>query len=119
MKDKKISQQRRHDRIRKKIEGTEQRPRVSVRKSLKHIHVQIINDEKGHTLVAASTVSKEFSHIKTNKCNIPTAKEIGKNLAEKALKKGIKKVVFDRGGYKYHGCIKALADSLREGGLEF
>ncbi|MCX8069775.1 MAG: 50S ribosomal protein L18 [Thermodesulfovibrionales bacterium] len=119
MKDKKIAQQRRHERIRKKINGTEVRPRVSVCKSLKHIHVQIINDEKGHTLVSASTLSKEFSNITTNKSNIKTAIEIGKIIAEKAQQKGIKKVVFDRGGYKYHGCIKALADSMRENGLEF
>ncbi|HIJ59068.1 MAG TPA: 50S ribosomal protein L18 [Nitrospirae bacterium] len=119
MKDTKLAKQRRHKRIRKKISGTEQRPRVSVRKSLKHIHVQIINDVIGHTLVSASTLSKEFSDIKTNKSNLKMATEVGKLIALKATEKGIKSVVFDRGGYKYHGCIKALADSMRENGLNF
>ncbi len=104
-----------HDRIRKKIEGRDERPRLSVYRSTAHIYAQIIDDRKGVTLVAASTVE---SKSKTGG-NIAAAKEVGKAIAEKAKAKGVSKVVFDRGGYLYHGRVKALADAAREAGLQF
>lgn len=119
MEDKQIKRKRRHDRIRKKVKGTTERPRVSVYRSLKHIYIQIIDDVKGNTLVSASTRDKAFSGISTNKSNIKMATETGKLVAERAISKGIKAVVFDRGGYKYHGCIKAIADAMREKGMDF
>jgi len=105
--------QRIHDRIRRKLSGTEQRPRLNVYRSLNHIYAQVIDDATGATLVSASSIK-----LKTGG-NIAAAKEIGKAVAEAAVGKGIKKVVFDRGGFLYHGRIKALADAAREGGLEF
>ena len=105
--------QRIHARIRAKLAGTEARPRLNVYRSLNNIYAQVIDDQTGTTLVSASTIK-----LKTG-CNIAAAKEIGKEVAEKAVEKGIKKVVFDRGGYLYHGRIKALADAAREAGLEF
>jgi large subunit ribosomal protein L18 len=107
--------QRVHDRIRVKIQGTEERPRLNVYRSLNHIYAQVIDDSKGVTLVSASTVAAK---IKTAG-NVAAAKEIGKLVAERAQEKGIKRVVFDRGGYLYHGRIKALADAAREAGLDF
>jgi len=105
----------RHNRIRAVVSGSSEKPRLNVYRSTNHIYVQIIDDEAGKTLVSAS--SKEIKDIKKNKKDI--AAMVGKLAAEKALKSGIKKVVFDRGGYKYHGRVKNLADSAREGGLEF
>ena len=105
--------QRIHARIRAKLSGTGERPRLNVYRSLNHIYAQVIDDQKGETLVSASSVK-----LKTGG-NVAAAKEIGKAIAEKAVEKGIKKVVFDRGGYLYHGRIKALADAAREAGLEF
>jgi large subunit ribosomal protein L18 len=105
--------QRIHQRIRRKLAGTGERPRLNVYRSLNHIYAQVIDDQKGATLVSASTIK-----MKTGG-NIAAAKEIGKAVAELAVKQGIKKVVFDRGGYLYHGRIKALADAAREAGLEF
>jgi large subunit ribosomal protein L18 len=105
--------QRIHDRIRRKLAGTGARPRLNVYRSLSHIYAQVIDDQKGETLVSASTIK-----MKTGG-NVAAAKEIGKTVAELAVKQGIKKVVFDRGGYLYHGRIKALADAAREAGLEF
>ena len=105
--------QRIHARIRAKLSGTGERPRLNVYRSLNHIYAQVIDDQKGETLVSASSIK-----LKTGG-NIASAKEIGKAVAEKAVEKGIKKVVFDRGGYLYHGRIKALADAAREAGLEF
>jgi len=105
---------RRHKRLRKKIIGTKERPRLSVYRSLKHIYVQLIDDEVGHTLVAASTIGITNSGTKAEK-----SKAGGRVLAKKALSKSIKEVVFDRGGYKYHGRVKALADGAKEGGLKF
>lgn len=119
MRDKKELRERRHLRIRKKVFGTPERPRLCVFKSLNHIYAQIIDDTNGKTLVAASTLDKEFRDNKGNKSNIEFAKKVGALIAERALKMGISKVVFDRAGYKYHGCIKALADSAREKGLQF
>ncbi len=107
--------QRIHARIRRKLAGTEARPRLNVYRSLNHIYAQVIDDQKGETLVSASTMALK---IKTGG-NIAAAKEIGKAVADLAVKQGIKKVVFDRGGYLYHGRIKALADAAREAGLEF
>ena len=107
--------QRIHDRIRRKLAGTGERPRLNVYRSLNHIYAQVIDDQKGETLVSASTLSLK---LKTGG-NVASAKQIGKAVADLAVKQGIKKVVFDRGGYLYHGRIKALADAAREAGLEF
>jgi large subunit ribosomal protein L18 len=107
--------QRIHNRIREKLAGTTERPRLNVYRSLNHIYAQVIDDQKGETLASASTLALK---AKTGG-NIAAAKEIGKAIAETAKAKGIKKVVFDRGGFLYHGRIKALADAAREGGLEF
>ena len=107
--------QRIHSRIREKLAGTTERPRLNIYRSLNHIYAQVIDDQKGETLVSASTLSLK---AKTGG-NVAAAKEIGKAVAELAVKQGIKKVVFDRGGYLYHGRIKALADAAREAGLEF
>ena len=107
--------QRIHERIRRKLAGTGERPRLNVYRSLNHIYAQVIDDQKGETLVSASTLSLK---VKTGG-NVAAAKEIGKAVAERAVKQGIKKVVFDRGGYLYHGRIKALADAARAAGLEF
>lgn len=110
--------QRIHDRIRKKLSGTPERPRLSVYRSVNHIYAQLIDDLNGRTVVAASTVEGEKAN-KTTGGNLASAKEVGKRIAEKAKQKGISKVVFDRGGYLYHGRIKALADAAREAGLQF
>ena len=107
--------QRIHDRIRRKLAGTTERPRLNVYRSLNHLYAQVIDDQNGETLVATSTLALK---LKTGG-NVAAAKEIGKSIAEKAVEKGIKKVVFDRGGFLYHGRIKALADAAREAGLEF
>ncbi|MCS7201531.1 MAG: 50S ribosomal protein L18 [Dictyoglomus sp.] len=109
----------RHLRIRKKIFGTPERPRLAVFKSLRYIYAQIIDDTKGHTLVSASSLEKELKSQLKSTDNIEAAKLVGKVIAKRALEKGIKKVVFDRGGFLYHGRIKALADSARAEGLEF
>src|SRR5208337_1808164 len=104
-----------HSRIREKLAGTGERPRLNVYRSLNHIYAQVIDDQKGETLVSASTLQMK---AKTGG-NIAAAKEIGKAIAEQAVAKGIKRVVFDRGGYLYHGRVKAVADAAREAGLEF
>ena len=112
------TRQRVHDRIRKKLMGTAERPRLNVYRSLNHIYVQVINDLEGVTLVAASTaVGKKGERVTGG--NVAAAKTLGKKIAELAKQKGIGKVVFDRGGYIYHGRIKALADAAREAGLQF
>ena len=107
---------KRHKRVRKNISGTAERPRLNVFRSLNHIYAQVIDDVNGVTLVAASSVEKGFEG---NGSNIEGAKMVGKAIAEKALAAGIKSVVFDRGGYVYHGRVAALAEGAREGGLEF
>jgi large subunit ribosomal protein L18 len=107
--------QRVHTRIRRRMTGTAERPRLNVYRSLNHIYVQVIDDSQGVTLASASTVA---SKAKTGG-NVAAAKAIGKQIAERAKEKGISKVIFDRGGYLYHGRIKALADAAREAGLEF
>ena len=111
---------RRHVRLRKKVSGTAERPRLSVFRSLHHIYAQIIDDIQGVTLVSASTVEPEIRQKVSGKGgNIEAAKIIGAAIAQKALEKGIKQVVFDRGGQIYHGRVKALASAARESGLEF
>ncbi|RUM58557.1 MAG: 50S ribosomal protein L18 [Persephonella sp.] len=111
----------RHKRIRKKVFGTAERPRLAFYKSLNNLYAQIIDDDKGHTLVSASTISKDFVEkygFRGGK-NIDIAKKLGELIAEKALAQGITDVVFDRGGFKYHGKVKAFADAVREKGLKF
>ena len=107
---------KRHQRVRGKISGTAERPRLSVFRSANNIYAQIIDDVAGNTLVSASTVEKGFEG---NGGNCDAAKKIGALVAERALQKGIEDVVFDRGGYIYHGRVKALAEGAREGGLKF
>ncbi|HKD02795.1 MAG TPA: 50S ribosomal protein L18 [Terriglobales bacterium] len=107
-----------HDRIRKKVVGTAERPRLNVYRSLNHIYVQVIDDLKGATIVAASTAEGKKGERKTGG-NVASAKDLGKTIAQRAKAKGISKVVFDRGGYIYHGRVKALADAAREAGLQF
>ena len=106
-----------HKRVRKKVSGTESRPRLNVYRSNKNIYAQLIDDEKGVTLVSANTNEKGLNLESTG--NIEAAKAVGKLIAERALEKGYKSVVFDRGGYLYHGRVKALAEAAREAGLEF
>ncbi len=110
---------KKHLRVRKKVFGTSERPRLSVYKSLKHIYAQIVDDTKGVTLVSASTLDKELRDKLAELTKTEEAREVGRLIAKRALEKGIKKVVFDRGGFIYHGRIKALAEGAREGGLEF
>jgi large subunit ribosomal protein L18 len=114
--EKKEIRNRVHRRIRRKLRGTAERPRLAVFRSVAHIYAQVIDDGEGKTLVSASSVDKG---AKTNGGNLAAAKTIGKMVAERAKEKGIKKVVFDRGGYLYHGRVKALADAARAAGLEF
>jgi len=111
-----IIRKRVHKRIRRKVAGNTERPRLAVFRSVKHIYAQVIDDSVGHTLAAAS--SNERSGAK-NGGNVTGAKAVGKLLAERAKDKGVKSVVFDRGGYLYHGRVKALAEAAREGGLQF
>jgi len=106
-------------RIRSIITGTAERPRLAVFKSSKHVYLQLINDRENVTITSASTVSKDLKDEIADKSKIEAASLIGQALAKTALDQGIKKVVFDRGGYKYHGIIKAAADGAREGGLDF
>jgi len=108
-----------HTRIRRRVSGTGERPRLAVFRSVKHIYAQVIDDVTGHTLVAASSNEKGAVSGDTRGGNIAGAKAIGKLVAERANEKGIKSVVFDRGGYHYHGRVKALADAAREAGLTF
>ncbi len=115
----KVKLQLRKERVRSKIQGTAERPRLCVYKSTKHIYAQVINDLVGKTLVAASTVGPEFKDKKVKAGSVAAAKVIGTVIAEKALAAGISKVVFDRGGNLYHGRVKALAESAREKGLKF
>ena len=114
--DKNEVRMRVHKRIRRRVLGTAERPRLAVYRSLAHIYVQVIDDRSGHTLASASSNDKGAS---VNGGNVAGAKDIGRLVAERAKEKGITRVVFDRGGYLYHGRIKALADAAREAGLEF
>ena len=113
--DKNKARQRRHERIRRKVIGTAECPRLSVYRSNANIHAQIINDEKGETLVSCSSVELKLA----NGSNIEAAKTVGTKLAERAKEKGIENVCFDRGGYLYHGRVQALAEAAREAGLQF
>ena len=114
--DTNAQRKKRHKRVRSKISGTPERPRLNVFRSEKHIYAQVIDDTKGHTLCSASSVEKDFEGSGSNK---EAAKIVGKMVAERAVAKGITVVVFDRGGYIYHGRVKELAEAAREGGLTF
>ena len=114
--DRKAERIRRHKRVRRKISGTAECPRLCVFRSNSNLYVQVIDDVQGTTLTQASTLDKE---VKTKKANKEAAKEVGALIAKRAIEKKIKTVVFDRGGYIYHGVIKELAEAAREGGLEF
>ncbi len=114
--DKNKTRQKRHLRVRNHVAGTAERPRLNVFRSLAHIYAQVIDDQKGMTLAAASSLDKDFSGTGGN---IAAAKAVGAAIAKKALAKGITEVVFDRGGYIYHGRVAALAEAAREGGLKF
>ena len=113
------ARKRRHLRIRKKVFGTSDRPRLNVFRSLNEIYVQVIDDTKGHTLISASTVDKEIKKKFKGMTKKEQAKLVGQTIADRAKDKGIKSVVFDRGGYKYIGRVEALADGARENGLQF
>ena len=108
-----------HERIRKKISGTTERPRLAVHFSNSNIYAQVIDDSKGHTLAAASSLDKDLRATLKTGANIGAAQAVGKLVAQRALAAGVKQVAFDRGGYIYHGRVKALAEAAREGGLEF
>ena len=114
--NRKLERERRHARVRTKISGTSECPRLCVYRSNSNIYAQVIDDTKGVTLVSASTLDKE---VKTKKSNKEAAKEVGALVAKRAIEKNIKTVVYDRGGYIYHGIIKELAEAAREAGLEF
>lgn len=114
--DRKLERERRHKRVRTKISGTAERPRLCMYRSNSNIYAQVIDDVAGTTLVSASTMDKE---IKTKHANKEAAKEVGTLIAKRAVEKKIKTVVFDRSGYIYHGVVKELAEAAREGGLEF
>lgn len=117
--NKKASTQARHARLRKKLSGTTERPRMAVYKSNEHIYVQVIDDSKGHTLVSASTVMKDLKESLESGANINAATAVGKKVAELCKAHNIEKVCFDRGGFQYHGRIQAVAEAAREGGLVF
>jgi large subunit ribosomal protein L18 len=110
---------RRHARVRKNLAGTNERPRLNVFRSLNQIYAQVIDDDIGHTLISASTLDNEIQAKVKGLTKIEQSKLVGSLIAERALAKGVKEVVFDRGGYQYHGRVKALADAAREAGLEF
>jgi len=114
-----LHRKRVHDRVRTKVSGAIERPRLCVYRSLGHIYAQVIDDRNGKTLVSASSVDGETKKNLKGGGNIAAAKVIGKAVAERAKAAGVQKVVFDRGGYKYHGRVKALADAAREAGLQF
>jgi large subunit ribosomal protein L18 len=118
-KDKRQAREHRHRRVRAKVMGTQERPRLNVYRSLSHIYAQVIDDLAGHTLASASTVDVEVAKAAKGKNKTEQAALVGKAVAERAKKAGITQVVFDRGGYLYHGRVKALAEAAREGGLEF
>jgi large subunit ribosomal protein L18 len=118
-KDRRASRDKRHHRLRRWVRGTATRPRLAVFRSLNHIYAQLVDDETGRTLAAADSRSKEFRASHPRAGNVAAAKAVGTLLAERAKAAGISQVVFDRGGYKYHGRVKALADAARAGGLVF
>jgi large subunit ribosomal protein L18 len=114
-----VARLKRKKRIRRKVEGTDQRPRLTVFRSDKHIYAQIVNDVTGMTLVSASTLSPDYAGTEQIKGKVAAAKRVGELVAQKALEKGIAKVVFDRNGFIYHGRVQALADAARQKGLDF
>ena len=115
-----LARQKRHYKLRRNLAGTAERPRLSVFKSNKHIYAQIIDDDAGHTLTSASTMTVAFKDAKLDSSsNLEAAKVVGTEIAKKAKELGIETIVFDRGGYLYHGKVKALADAAREAGLQF
>jgi len=114
-----IARQRRHKRVRTKVEGNNSRTRLCVFRSLNHIYAQVIDDTKGHTLVSASTLDSEIKGELEGKTKTGKAELVGSLIAKRALSEGISQVVFDRGGYKYHGRVKALAEAARQAGLKF
>ncbi|MFA6110122.1 MAG: 50S ribosomal protein L18 [Candidatus Latescibacterota bacterium] len=114
----KARRERRRYRLRKRVSGTSERPRLVVHRSLRHLEVQIIDDTAGHSLVGFSTLSKEMRGAEFEN-RLAQGRDVGKRIAAKALEKGISRVVFDRGGALYHGIVKAVADGAREGGLQF
>ncbi|MEN6478849.1 MAG: 50S ribosomal protein L18 [Anaerolineales bacterium] len=113
------ARERRHSRLRNKVVGTADRPRLSVYRSLDNIYAQVIDDAQGHTLVSASTLDREVRGLADGLAKSDAAKVVGRVVAERALAAGVTKVVFDRGGFQYHGRVKALADAAREAGLDF
>jgi large subunit ribosomal protein L18 len=114
-----LARKRRHARVRRDLVGTSQRPRLNVYRSLNHIYAQLIDDSQGHTLLAVSTLDQSLRKVVSGKNKTQQAAAIGKALAERATEAGITQVVFDRGGYKYHGRVRVLADASREAGLQF
>ena len=117
--DKNKARKRRHARVRRKVEGTSLRPRLNVYRSTNHIYAQLIDDTNGTTILSASTLMPELADIRACGGNIEAAKRVGELVAKKALEQDIRQVVFDRGGYLYHGRVAALADAARAAGLEF
>jgi large subunit ribosomal protein L18 len=118
-KDRRAPREKRHYRLRRWVRGTAARPRLAVFRSLNHIYAQVVDDDTGRTLVAADSRSKEFRAGQPRGGNVAAAKAVGSLLAQRAKAVGVARVVFDRGGFKYHGRVKALADAARAGGLEF
>jgi large subunit ribosomal protein L18 len=118
-KDRRAPREKRHYRLRRWVRGTAVRPRLAVFRSLNHIYAQVVDDDTGRTLVAADSRSKEFRAGQPRGGNVAAAKAVGSLLAQRAKAAGVARVVFDRGGFKYHGRVKALADAARAGGLEF
>ena len=116
---KRVARLRRHARVRKRLSGTAERPRLCVFRSLNHIYAQVIDDDSGVTLASASTIDKQARPLTAGKNKLEQARVVGQLVAERALKVGIKRVVFDRDGFIYHGRVKALAEASREAGLEF
>ena len=114
-----LARHRRHTRVRAKVEGTASRPRLCVYRSLNHIYAQVIDDSKGHTLASASTLDRELADELASRAKTGKAELIGSLVAKRALARGIEEVVFDRGGYKYHGRVTALAEAARQAGLKF
>lgn len=114
-----LARYRRHARVRSKVKGTTSKPRLCVFRSLNHIYAQVIDDSQGHTLVSASTIDPEIRTETDNKAKKGRAELVGSLIAKRASGKGINEVAFDRGGYKYHGRVKALAEAARQGGLKF
>jgi large subunit ribosomal protein L18 len=118
-KEKRLARQRRHKRVRKHVAGTPERPRLCVYRSLQHIYVQVVDDTRGHTLAAASTLDAGVQADLSDKDKTSQAAVVGEVIAKRAQEAGVERVVFDRGGYKYHGRVKSLAEAARKGGLEF